>query len=256
MKELIKTLKEQKEAVMDEAPVENKNVKQFLDQLNELTNVATPQKKIINNPQSNNQGFRPKDNVSSPPNRSVPYVPAQNVPKFTVKCYYFSEEGNSTVRSNELIEVKEQKWVIRQGFNYLYPNWERVPNDGKFSPKDLVREFQKEKEELKRKLEEKTKEEEQKKKDKSTAFISMDDWGNWQPPCISTGLEEPLGYAYGLRNTKQRKEQEYKLKTQSQPLHSKETIQPKEKIIKKPSIPGGYIENDEPEEERVMIPTK
>ncbi|MBW0526952.1 hypothetical protein O181_066667 [Austropuccinia psidii MF-1] len=84
----------------------------------------------------------------------------------------------------------------------------------------------------------------------------MDDWGDWQPPCISTGLEEPLGYAYGLRNTKQRKEQEEKLKTKSQQLPSKETIQPKETIIKKPSIPGGYIENDEPKEERVMIPTK
>ncbi|MBW0547628.1 hypothetical protein O181_087343, partial [Austropuccinia psidii MF-1] len=84
----------------------------------------------------------------------------------------------------------------------------------------------------------------------------MDDWGDWQPPCISTGLEEPFGYAYGLRNTKQRKEQEEKLKTQSQQLPSKETIQPKETIIKNPRIPGGYIENVEPEEERVMITAK
>ncbi|MBW0496530.1 hypothetical protein O181_036245 [Austropuccinia psidii MF-1] len=103
MKELTKTLKEQKESVKDDAPVENEAVKQFLDQLNELTNVATPQKKIINNPQSNNQGFRPKDNVSPPPNRSVPYVPAQNVPKFTVKFCYCSEEGHSTGRCNEHI---------------------------------------------------------------------------------------------------------------------------------------------------------
>ncbi|MBW0571350.1 hypothetical protein O181_111065 [Austropuccinia psidii MF-1] len=110
--------------------------------------------------------------------------------------------------------------------------------------------------ELKRKLEEKNKEDEQKRKEKSTSFILMDNWGGWQPPCISTGLEESFGYAYGLRNTKQRKEQEDKFKTQPKPLPSKETIQPKEIIIKNPSIPGGYIANDEPEEEGVMIPKK
>ncbi|MBW0465737.1 hypothetical protein O181_005452 [Austropuccinia psidii MF-1] len=83
----------------------------------------------------------------------------------------------------------------------------------------------------------------------------MDDLGDWQPPCISTGLEEPLGYAYVLRN-KKRKEKEDKSKTQSQSLPSKENNKPKQKIIKNTSIPGGFIENDEPEEERVMIPTK
>ncbi|MBW0538753.1 hypothetical protein O181_078468 [Austropuccinia psidii MF-1] len=145
-----------------------------MDQLNELTNVATPQKKIISNPQSNNQGLRPRDNVAPPPNRSVPYVQAQNVPKFSVKCYYCMEEGHSVGRCSELVEDQNKKWVIRQGFNYSNPNWKRVPNYGKFPPKYLVREFQKEKEELKRKLEEKTKEEEKKKKEKSTAFISMD----------------------------------------------------------------------------------
>ncbi|MBW0547626.1 hypothetical protein O181_087341 [Austropuccinia psidii MF-1] len=54
MKELTETLKEQKEAVKDEAPVENEDVKQFLDQLNQLTHVDTPQKKIINKLKSNN----------------------------------------------------------------------------------------------------------------------------------------------------------------------------------------------------------
>ncbi|MBW0577413.1 hypothetical protein O181_117128 [Austropuccinia psidii MF-1] len=121
IKELTKTLKEQREVVKDEAPAENEDVKKFMDQLNELTNVATPQKKIINNPQSNNQGFRPRDNVSPPPNRSVPYVPAQNLPKFTVKCYYCMEEGHSVGRCTELVDDQNKKWVIRQGFNYLYP---------------------------------------------------------------------------------------------------------------------------------------
>ncbi|MBW0496529.1 hypothetical protein O181_036244 [Austropuccinia psidii MF-1] len=84
----------------------------------------------------------------------------------------------------------------------------------------------------------------------------MNNWGYWQPPCISTGLGEHFGYAYGLRNTKKRKEQEDKSQTQTKPLPSKETIQPKEIIVKNPRIPGGYIENDEPEEERVMITKK
>ncbi|MBW0509411.1 hypothetical protein O181_049126 [Austropuccinia psidii MF-1] len=85
MNELSKSLKEQKEVVTDDAPAENEDFKQFMDQLDELTNVAKPQKKIMSNPQSNNPGFRPRDNFSQSPNRSVPYVLAQNVPKFTVK---------------------------------------------------------------------------------------------------------------------------------------------------------------------------
>ncbi|MBW0542492.1 hypothetical protein O181_082207 [Austropuccinia psidii MF-1] len=254
MKELKKTLKEQREVVKDEEPAENEDVKKFMEQLNELTNVATPQKKIINNPQSNNQGFIPRDNVSSPPKTSVPYVPAQNVPKFTVKCYYCMEEGHSVGRCTELVDDQNKKWVIRQVFNYLYPNWERVPKDGKFPPKYLVREFQREQEELKRNSEEKNKEEEQNKKEKSTAFISMDNWGDWEPPCISTGSEEPLGYAYGLRNTKQRIENKEKFR--AQPLPSKETIKPKDTRKKKTSIPGGFIEEEEVEEEKVIIPTK
>ncbi|MBW0523146.1 hypothetical protein O181_062861 [Austropuccinia psidii MF-1] len=123
MKELTKILKEQREVVKDEAPSKNEDVKKLMDQLNELTNVATPAKKIINNPQSNNQGFRPRDNVSPPPNRSEPYVPAQNVPKLTVKFYYCMEEGHSSGRFTELVDDQKKKWVIRQGFNYLYPNW-------------------------------------------------------------------------------------------------------------------------------------
>ncbi|MBW0558928.1 hypothetical protein O181_098643 [Austropuccinia psidii MF-1] len=91
MQELTKTLKEQKEVVNDEEPSENEDVKQLMDQLNELTNLAKPQKKIISNPQSNNQGFSPRDNVCQPPNRRVPYVPAQNLPRFTVKCHYCME---------------------------------------------------------------------------------------------------------------------------------------------------------------------
>ncbi|MBW0500418.1 hypothetical protein O181_040133 [Austropuccinia psidii MF-1] len=77
----------------------------------------------------------------------------------------------------------------------------------------------------------------------------MNDWGYWEQPCISTGLEEPLGYAYGLRNRKKGIENQEKFKTQ--PLSSKDTIQPKDTIKKKTGIPGGFIE-----EEKIIIPTK
>ncbi|MBW0524525.1 hypothetical protein O181_064240 [Austropuccinia psidii MF-1] len=42
MKELTKTLKQQKEAVNKEVPPENEDVKQSMDQLNKLTDVSTP----------------------------------------------------------------------------------------------------------------------------------------------------------------------------------------------------------------------
>ncbi|MBW0546534.1 hypothetical protein O181_086249, partial [Austropuccinia psidii MF-1] len=157
-------------------------------------------------------------------------------------------EGHSTGRCNELIEDQNNKWVIRQGFHYLYPNWARIPTDGKLSPKKLVREFQKG-------LEEKAKEEEQKKKENSTAFITIDNWEDWQPPSIST-RREPLGYAYGLRNTKQRRENEDRAKARSQPLSEREVTQPQEILKKKTSIPGGFIDNDDQEDEKVIIPTR
>ncbi|MBW0475005.1 hypothetical protein O181_014720 [Austropuccinia psidii MF-1] len=75
----------------------------------------------------------------------------------------------------------------------------------------------------------------------------MDYLGDWQPPFISTGLEEPLRYSDGLRNTDQTIEKEERLKAKYQQLPSKETIQPKDTIRKGTSIPGGSIQNEYPE---------
>ncbi|MBW0502788.1 hypothetical protein O181_042503 [Austropuccinia psidii MF-1] len=72
MKEPTQILKEQKEVVKDEAPAENEDVKQFMDQLNELTNVVRPQKLIINNSQSNSKGSRQRYNVSPPLSEMCP----------------------------------------------------------------------------------------------------------------------------------------------------------------------------------------
>ncbi|MBW0556245.1 hypothetical protein O181_095960 [Austropuccinia psidii MF-1] len=242
MKELTKTLKEQQVVVNKEVPREKEVSKQFMEQLDELSKISKPQKIAYANPQAKTPGFRPKENLPPASSRYVPYALAQNAPKPFVRCYCCSEEGHSTGIFNELIEDQNKKWVIRQGFKYLYPNWARIPTDGKLSPKKLVRQFQKEQEELKKKLEEKAKEEKQKKKEKSTAFITMDNWEDWQPPLISTG-REPLGYAYGLRNTKKRRENEDRAKAQSQPLPEREVTQPQEILKKRTSIPGGYIDN-------------
>ncbi|MBW0569804.1 hypothetical protein O181_109519 [Austropuccinia psidii MF-1] len=137
------------------------------------------------------------------------------------------EEGHSVGRCTELVDNRNKKWVIRQAFNYLFLNWERVPNDGRFPPKYLVREFQREQEELKRKLAEKNKEEEKKKKEKLPSFYQ---WIIWV-----------------IRNH-HAFQQEYKSLL--------ETIQPKYTIKKKTSIPGGFIEGEEVEEEKFIIPTK
>ncbi|MBW0486663.1 hypothetical protein O181_026378 [Austropuccinia psidii MF-1] len=83
----------------------------------------------------------------------------------------------------------------------------------------------------------------------------MENWGNFQPPIISTG-REPSGYAHGLSNTKQRRENEDKSKAQTQPLPKTEVIQPPEILNKETSIPDGLIDNDDQEEEKVMIPTR
>ncbi|MBW0552711.1 hypothetical protein O181_092426 [Austropuccinia psidii MF-1] len=83
----------------------------------------------------------------------------------------------------------------------------------------------------------------------------MDNWEDWKPPSISTG-REPLGYSYGLRNTKQRMENEDQAKDKSQPLPEKEVNKPQEKLKKKTSIPGGFIDDEDHEEEKVIIPTR
>ncbi|MBW0498226.1 hypothetical protein O181_037941 [Austropuccinia psidii MF-1] len=121
--------------------------------MKESSEEVIPQNKKLKDSNQTPTILKPRRNVPLSPNRSVPYVPAQNVPKFTVKCYYCMEEVHSLGIFTELVDDQNKKWVMRQGFNYLYPNWEKVPNYGKFPPKYLVRELQKEQEELKIKLE-------------------------------------------------------------------------------------------------------
>ncbi|MBW0503502.1 hypothetical protein O181_043217 [Austropuccinia psidii MF-1] len=106
-----------------------------MEQLDELSKIAKTQNIAHGNPHSETLAFRPKENLPPASSRYVPYAPAQNAPKTFIRYYCCSQEGHSTGRCNELIEDQNKKWVIRQGLNYLYPNWEIVPTDGKLSPK-------------------------------------------------------------------------------------------------------------------------
>ncbi|MBW0564083.1 hypothetical protein O181_103798 [Austropuccinia psidii MF-1] len=157
MKELTKTLKEQKVVVNKEVCREKEFSNEFMEKLDDLR-------------------FRPKENLPPASSRYVPYAPAQNAPKPFARFYYCSEEGHFTGGCNELFEDKNKKWYIRQRFNYLYTNWEIASTVQKLSPEQLVGGFQKEQEELKRKLEYKEKEEEQKRKEIQTAFITINNW--------------------------------------------------------------------------------
>ncbi|MBW0548704.1 hypothetical protein O181_088419 [Austropuccinia psidii MF-1] len=82
-----------------------------MEQLDELSKIAKSQKIAYANPQAESPGIRPKENLAPASSRYVPYAPAQNVPKPFVRCYYCSEEGHSTGRSNALIEDKNKKRV-------------------------------------------------------------------------------------------------------------------------------------------------
>ncbi|MBW0526042.1 hypothetical protein O181_065757 [Austropuccinia psidii MF-1] len=193
MKELTKTLKEQQVVANKEVPREKEVSKQFMEQLDELSKIAKPQKIAYDNPQA-----------------------AYSDQK---KIYHQNHQ--------DMCLMHQLKMHQNHLLDDITVQKKDTPQEN-LSPKQLVREFQKEHEELKKKLEEKAKDGEQKKKEKSTAFITMDNWEDCQPPLISTG-REPLGYSYGLRNTKQRRENEDKAKAQSQPLPEREE---EEKVIK------------------------
>ncbi|MBW0583228.1 hypothetical protein O181_122943 [Austropuccinia psidii MF-1] len=106
----------------------------------------------------------------------------------------------------------EKLIVSRQGLNFCYPNFQKVPSEGTKSPKDLVREFDKEQEEISNKIIEKEKPlsrpEDQnivvlEKEEKEFSIAQVEDWGNWEPPTVSSPTEM-LETHETLRQTKKR----------------------------------------------------
>ncbi|MBW0579973.1 hypothetical protein O181_119688 [Austropuccinia psidii MF-1] len=90
-----------------------------------------------------------------------------------------------------------------------------------------------------------------KKDDSATSIAKVEGWGSWQPPVISSANEPPLNN-YGLRNTKERNSRSENTNQDSLRSHSKF----KTPINKRPNIPGAYIEYEQKEEEKTIIPTK
>ncbi|MBW0472718.1 hypothetical protein O181_012433 [Austropuccinia psidii MF-1] len=218
MKEINEPLKEQKRETKNDSQGENGDFKKFMTQLEEL--------KILSKPQMGG-------------------VTTQRIPKPYVKFYHFLEEGNSVKRRNYLYEDQNKTWVSRQGGGFLFLNWQRVPTDGKTSPKRLVEEFAREQEELSKKRKEDEAREsahkpneinmiEENKNEISSAIAKIEDWRSWQPPTISSA-NDPFLNNYGFRNTKQRSlrsEHPNQEPTKSL-LKTMETL-----LKKKPNIPG------------------
>ncbi|MBW0498733.1 hypothetical protein O181_038448 [Austropuccinia psidii MF-1] len=90
-----------------------------------------------------------------------------------------------------------------------------------------------------------------KKDDSATAIAKVENWGNWQPPTISSA-NEPFFNNYGLRNTKERNSREENTNQDALRSHSKV----KTPINKRSNRLGAYIEDEQKEEEKTIFPTK
>ncbi|MBW0535133.1 hypothetical protein O181_074848 [Austropuccinia psidii MF-1] len=145
----------------------------------------------------------------------------------------------------------EKRIVSRQGLNFLYPNFQRVPSEGTASTKDLVKELDKEQKEISKRIIEKdnplSRPEDQKivepkNEEKEVSIAQVEDWGDWEPPTVSSPTEM-LETHETLRQTKKR--------------FSKKEIQNEEDYqSKKPIIPGTYNENEAEEDMKMIFPTK
>ncbi|MBW0579271.1 hypothetical protein O181_118986 [Austropuccinia psidii MF-1] len=155
MKDITKKIKNPpaQEADVNEAPKEVNPMKDVLDQLKKLADAVDPPKKVWKD-KSNTQGsglapnaqpFRQRNTQAPLPENYQPCTPAQLYPRPPLKCYYIFENGHSLTGCSYLEEDMEKRILSKQGFNFLYPNFQRVPSEGTKSPKNLVREFDKEK---------------------------------------------------------------------------------------------------------------
>ncbi|MBW0476173.1 hypothetical protein O181_015888 [Austropuccinia psidii MF-1] len=104
----------------------------------------------------NSQPFMPRYLLPHIFSSYQPYVPAQMAARQPLKCYYCLEEGNYTIRCNNLTEYLEKRTVLKCGGTYLFPNFQRVPTEGPKYAKELVQKLAKEQEEFTKKMMEKS----------------------------------------------------------------------------------------------------
>ncbi|MBW0572646.1 hypothetical protein O181_112361 [Austropuccinia psidii MF-1] len=180
-------------------------------------------------------------------------------PRQLLKCYYWLEEGHSSIRFNHITEEFDKRIVLKCGGTYIFPNFQRVPTEGPTSANELDKQFAKEQEELTKKLIEKensppnkqgTTVIEERKGEKAEAIAQIEEWRNWKPPKISPANEN-IQIRFGIRKKRQRAERQ-ESQNQTQQENKNET----QKHFKN-KIPRAYCEEDEAEEEiRFLIPTK
>ncbi|MBW0497147.1 hypothetical protein O181_036862 [Austropuccinia psidii MF-1] len=171
MKELTKSLKEQQESSKKEPFKEKEDIKQFIDQLSELTSISKPQKRNQIYFQTSNQELNTRANQIPASESNFPYIPAQQGPRPNYKHTYCLKDGHTVSRCNNLTEDIEKCIVCKTGCSFYFPNFQRVPIEGEMITRDLVRQFAAEQEVLTKKfLEEKDKQvpkdKEQKKEEK------------------------------------------------------------------------------------------
>ncbi|MBW0541699.1 hypothetical protein O181_081414 [Austropuccinia psidii MF-1] len=199
----------------------------------------------------NAKPFRKRNTQAPLPTNYQPNVPEQLYPRPPLKIYYCFENGHSLARFSFLAEDMEKRIVSRQVLNFLYPNLQRVPSEGTKSPKALVRDFDKEQKEISKNIIEnekayiktrRSKIVELEKEEKEVSIGQVEDWGNWEPPTISSPTEILETHA-PLRQTKK--------------IFAKQESQNKEDSqSKKPILPGTYHEDEAKEETKIIVPTK
>ncbi|MBW0583086.1 hypothetical protein O181_122801 [Austropuccinia psidii MF-1] len=124
-----------------------------------------------------------------------------------MRCHYCFENTHTLERCSHFNEDMEKRIVRKQGNSFLFPNFQRIPYESSVCPRELVREFAKEQAELTKKLMEKSAtaskpkiEEpniiELKKEEAKAAIAKVEDWGNWQPPIISS-VNDPFSAIMG-----------------------------------------------------------
>ncbi|MBW0549664.1 hypothetical protein O181_089379 [Austropuccinia psidii MF-1] len=231
-------------------------MKDVLEQLKELLEGGNPPKKVWKGkPNTQGSGLAPnakpsrlRNTPAHLPANYQPYFTAQLYPRQPLKCYYCFKNGHSLTRCSYLEEDMEKRIVSRQGLNFHYPNFQRVPSEGTRYPKYLVREFDKEEKEISKKVIENEKPisrpEDKKivdlnKEEKEVSISQMEDWRNWEPPNISspTGMLETHAT---IRHTKKR-------------LAKPENQRKEGYKYKNPIIPGTYHEDDTEEEIKIIF---
>ncbi|MBW0495753.1 hypothetical protein O181_035468 [Austropuccinia psidii MF-1] len=104
MKELTKSLKEQKEPSKKEISKEKDGIKQFINQLSELTGLDKPLKRNTICFQESNKELNTKFNNILASSSQLPYIPAEQGPRPKYKSTHCIKDGNTFSRINDSTE--------------------------------------------------------------------------------------------------------------------------------------------------------